>query len=379
MTTHRILHCLRAPVGGLFRHVRDLAINQAGIGHQVAVICDSNASDGLSEARLAELAPHLPLGLYRTGMSRNLGPADFSAYRAVRNLAARLDINVLHGHGAKGGAYARLAAAGHASGSRKITSVYTPHGGSLHYHPATVKGRIYMAAESHLARHTDVIIFESAYSSRIYAAQVGQAQCHSRIIPNGVQQQEFEPVEPAQGATDFVFIGELRHLKGVDVLLQALAILRRKSIRVSASIVGDGPDAQAFREFANDLGLDPFVSFPGAMPARQAFRLGRALVVPSRAESFPYIVLEAAAAGLPLFASNVGGIPEIVAGTDTLLLTPADAPALAQALCGFLADPAPDMRKTAQLQARIAENFTVAKMTEAVCAAYAAGAEPARQ
>ena len=61
------------------------------------------------------------------------------------------------------------------------------------------------------------------------------------------------------------------------------------------------------------------------MPAREAFRLGRTLVVPSRAESLPYIVLEAAAAGLPLLASDVGGIPEIVAGTDTDLLPPGDA------------------------------------------------------
>ena len=68
------------------------------------------------------------------------------------------------------------------------------------------------------------------------------------------------------------------------------------------------------------------------MPAREAFALGRALVVPSRAESFPYIVLEAAAAGLPLLATNVGGIPEIVSGTDTALLPPEDADALAQAM-----------------------------------------------
>ena len=76
------------------------------------------------------------------------------------------------------------------------------------------------------------------------------------------------------------------------------------------------------------------------MPAREAFRLGRALVVPSRAESFPYIVLEAAAAGLPMLATDVGGIPEIVAGTDTALLPPEDDVALAEAMLRVLDDPA---------------------------------------
>ena len=89
-----------------------------------------------------------------------------------------------------------------------------------------------------------------------------------------------------------------------------------------------------------ELGSDDVVSFRGAMPAREAFPLGRALVVPSRAESLPYIVLEAAAAGLPLLATNVGGIPEIVGGTDTALLPPEDAEALAQAMLELLDDPA---------------------------------------
>ena len=75
------------------------------------------------------------------------------------------------------------------------------------------------------------------------------------------------------------------------------------------------------------------------MPARTAFPLGRSLVVPSRAESMPYIVLEAAAAGMPLIATNVGGIPEIVNGTDTPLMPPGDVEVLERAMQGFLADP----------------------------------------
>ena len=145
--------------------------------------------------------------------------------------------------------------------------------------------------------------------------------CATRVIPNGLAPEEFAQAEPAPGAADFLFVGELRRLKGVDVLLRALAQVRARRM-VSAVIVGAGPDAAKYTREAAKLGLDGVVTFRGPMPAREAFRLGRTLVVPSRAESLPYIVLEAAAAGLPLLASDVGGIPEIVAGTDTDLLPP---------------------------------------------------------
>ena len=109
--------------------------------------------------------------------------------------------------------------------------------------------------------------------------------------------------------------------KGVDVLLRALAEVARAR-PVHAVIVGSGPDREVFVKLAEELGLERIVTFTGAMPAALAFRRGRAIVVPSRAESLPYIVLEAAAAAMPLIATEAGGIPEIVEGSDTKLLPP---------------------------------------------------------
>ena len=68
------------------------------------------------------------------------------------------------------------------------------------------------------------------------------------------------------------------------------------------------------------------------MPARDAFALGRLLVAPSRAESLPYIVLEAAAAAVPMITTNVGGIPEIFGPQAAGLVAPGDAAALARAI-----------------------------------------------
>ncbi len=369
MSKLRVLHCLRAPVGGLFRHVRDLAAAQAAAGHDVAVLADSAANDGLTDQRLAELARHLSLGLHRAAMSRDIGWRDVTAAGAATALARRLAIDVIHGHGAKGGAYARLAGRRLKAAGRRLGAFYTPHGGSLHYPPTSLKGRIFMGLERHLADATDGIIFESAYSSRVYAAQVGTPVCATRVIPNGLLPHEFTHHAAAAGASDLLFIGELRQLKGVDLLLHAIAAMTRRE-PVTATIVGDGPEAGAFQALSASLGLAARVNFAGAMPAGRAFPFGRVMVMPSRAESFPYIVLEAAAAGIPLIATAVGGIPEIVAGTDTVLVAPDNVMALRDAIAAALADPAAAAARAAQLQKVVAARFTVDRMASEILTFY---------
>src|ERR1700724_4930440 len=78
-----ILHVLRAPVGGLFRHVIDLARGQLARGHRVGLILDSTAAGTQAESVLSDLEPHLGLGLSRVAMSRHIGWRDISAFRHV--------------------------------------------------------------------------------------------------------------------------------------------------------------------------------------------------------------------------------------------------------------------------------------------------------
>jgi hypothetical protein len=136
MSSPRILHCLRSPVGGLFRHVRDLAGEQARRGYEVGILCDNAGADWLTEARLQEHDHSVSLGVHRVPMVRGLGIHDVTAFLATRKLMQSLQIDVAHGHGAKGGAHARLAARALRAKGQDITTVYTPHGGSLNYEPA---------------------------------------------------------------------------------------------------------------------------------------------------------------------------------------------------------------------------------------------------
>jgi glycosyltransferase involved in cell wall biosynthesis len=366
----RIIHCFRAPVGGLFRHVLDLSGEQAARGHEVGYVLDSTVSDPLTEQRLAKAAAHLKLGITRLPMGRLPSLRDLATSRAVHDVARDLKADVLHGHGAKGGAFARLAARDLRRDALNVVTFYTPHGGSLHYPAASPQGLIYTAIEKFLIRYTDGLIFESDFIRRVFNQRVGARGVPERVVPNALQPDDFTPHQPNPDAADFLFIGELRRLKGVDVLLQALASLQGSSRPVRAVIVGAGPEADEFKSLADELDLGGLVSFPGAMPARTAFPLGRSLVVPSRAESMPYIVLEAAAAGMPLLATDVGGIPEIVNGTDTPLIPPGDVDVLERAMQSFLADPSDAKARAERLKSAIAARFTVGRAADEVLAFY---------
>jgi glycosyltransferase involved in cell wall biosynthesis len=366
----KILHVLRAPLGGLFRHVVDLARGQSARGHQVGIIADATTGGSQAEAVLADLSSRLALGVTRVPMGRQVGPRDASAIAHVARRAASVSADVLHGHGAKGGAYARLANRRLAR-SRRAIRVYTPHGGSLHYRWGSATGLLYLALERLLIARTDLLLFESAYGRDVFHAKLGNLGAVARIVHNGVTAAEFEPILIDPGATDLVFVGELRLLKGVDVLIRAITLLEREGRSLSATIVGEGPDRAAFEAEVLAQGLAGRVQFVGAKPARAAFGSGRLLVVPSRAESLPYVVLEAAAAGIAFIATKVGGIPEIFGPDSSDLVAPGDPAALARAIDLALRDLDGKHTTRTRLQARVREGFSTEAMTEAVLAAYA--------
>lgn len=367
----RILHCLRAPVGGLFRHVLDLAGEQARRGHEVGILADSTSKNALTDRLFSNIEPQLALGIIELPMSRQPGLGDVRAARAVLAHARPLALDVLHGHGAKGGAYARLVRRAMRAEGQPVKAFYTPHGGSLNYRPGTVQARVLLSLERLLERQTDGLIFESAYAARTYRKGIGPGPAPERIVPNGLQPSDFTAPEMDPQARDFLFIGELREIKGVHFLLQALATLAAEGRPVTATLVGSGPEEGALKAEAEKLGLAGKAVFTGALPARAALPMGRIMVVPSLAESFPYVVLEAAAAALPLIATNVGGIPEIVADTDTPLIAAGDSAAVAAAMRQALDDPATALARAQRLRDNVAAKFTVARMTDAVLDFYA--------
>lgn len=320
-----IIHLVRAPIGGIFRHIADLAVAQVEQGHRVGIICDELTGGPYEAAHIERLRPLLPLGVRRLPMPRAVGPADLSAFMQVKKMLRALKPDVLHCHGAKGAVYGRFAKGlGGFGGVDRGTAVfYAPHGGSLHYAKSSKEGRIYFAMERFLERWTSGLIHVSAYEQRTYVEKIGTPRATATVVHNGITESELVRVPPDADARDFLFIGMLRDLKGVDLFIDAMEQLNRHD-PTTAWIVGDGAeeDKARYRDLVTQRGLDEVVSFKPSTPARQAFAMAKAIVVPSRAESLPYIVLEAAGAAMPMVCTHVGGIGEIFGERSGALVEP---------------------------------------------------------
>ncbi|MBO0718654.1 MAG: glycosyltransferase, partial [Rhizobiales bacterium] len=330
----RILHAVRSPVGGIFRHILDLANGQADRGHEVGIVASTLTGGERANAALKAIAPRLKLGVHRLAMEREPSAADFTAWLRLMGLARKLKPNVLHGHGAKAGALLRLRRRMH-----DMIRVYTPHGGSLHYPPSTLKGSVYARLERMLMNSTDLFLFESAFARDTYERIVGKPAAVVRCVFNGVTEEEFDPIRRADDATDLVYVGEFRHIKGADLLVDAVARLHSKGRPMTLTLAGDGEETNALKAQVERLRLASSVRFVGHVKARDGFSKGRLLVVPSRGDSMPYVVIEAGAAGIPMVATNVGGIPEIFGPITDALFSPSDAGAMAEAIETASGDP----------------------------------------
>ena len=361
----RILHAVRAPVGGIFRHILDIANGQAERGHHVGLIADSLTGGERADMALAEIAPRMKLGVHRLAIHREPHVTDAAVWGRFMRLIRSLNPDVLHGHGAKAGAFVRMKGK-----SKGLIRVYTPHGGSLHYPLNTIKGALYSRLERSLMNRTDLFLFESAFARDTYQRTIGTPAGLVRCVFNGVTAEEFDPIVKADDATDIVYVGEFRHIKGADLLVDAVARLRSDGRPVTLTLAGDGEETGALKAQIQRIGLGEAVHFIGHVKARYGFSKGSLLVVPSRGDSMPYVVIEAAAAGIPMVAANVGGIPEIFGPHTDALFAPNIVTAMADAIETALEDPAAALERAKTLRERIFLHFSQKAMVAGVLAGY---------
>ncbi len=366
----RIIHCFRSPIGGIFRHVRDLAEFHFKAGHEVGIICDSLTGSSFEDSLFDEIRPYLPLGLTRLPISRSISLRDIGAFRRSYREIKSLRPDVLHGHGAKGGAIARLIGSALRVNRYRVARLYSPHGGSLHYTKRTAAGAAILTAERLLEPLGDALTFVCDYEREAYIARVGKPRVRAERIYNGIHDRDFETVYPRDDAVDFLYIGMLRDLKGPDIFIEAFAETERRVGRpLSGLIVGDGPDRDKYSRMMLQLGLGRRIALLPSMKAREAFALARTVVVPSRAEAMPYIVLEALAARKPVIAARVGGIPEILGRDSPALSEPGDVPSLAAIMTRAIAEPA-WLRQAMPEPAAFKNTFSASVMSNALLSLY---------
>jgi len=159
------------------------------------------------------------------------------------------------------------------------------------------------------------------------------------------------------------WVGRFIQAKGADVMLEAAARLADRAIVVS--LVGDGPERAALERQSRALGLADRVRFHGTVDVAARYLLAfDTLVLSSRTEGTPVVLLEGMAAGVPLVATTVGGIPYTVTADEATLVAPEDPAALAHGIARTLSDPTEAVQRSTRAQERVAREFGVDRWLE---------------
>src|SRR2546427_575165 len=156
----------------------------------------------------------------------------------------------------------------------------------------------------------------------------------------------------------WTWAGRLSKEKGPDVLLDALVHLT--DLPLSVSILGDGRESRSLAARARQLGVERHVRWHGIVPdAGRRFAAFDVFVLSSRTEGTPIVLFEAMAAGVPIVATRVGGVPDVVAPTEAALAAPDDPLALAAAIRTVYHDPAAALARAHRARERLRRDFTV--------------------
>ncbi len=367
LTRMRILHLLApAPFGGLERVVQSLSIEQATTSHEVhvaAILDPGNTGDPLMET-LASRGVHthrVQVGTRRYRLERAL----------VRNLCATLRPDIVHTHG-----YRTDVLHGPTARSAGIPAVATVHG----FTGGNWKNRLYEHLQRRAYRRADAVVAVSKpLRENLIARGVPPERVH--CVPNAWadpipfldRDEALRVLNLPASAWRVGFIGRLSHEKGPDIFLEAFARLAGESAnRVEAILLGDGPMRSSLVARAGILGVSESTRFLGAIDS--AGRLIRALdvlVLSSRTEGTPMVLLEAMAAGVPIVATPVGGVPDVVSEREAVLVPSGDPEALASAILGVQSDRVGAFERSKRAVDRLGTEFNAVRWRERYDAVYA--------
>ena len=366
----KILHVITRLIhGGAQRNTMMCAAEQARRGHAVTLVTGPEAGP---EGSLLEEAAQDPYRLIvLPDLVRDPSPTrDLRALFELWKLMGDHEFQVVHTHTSKAGILGRWAAA-----LRRIPAVvHTPHGHVFHGYFSSWKTRFFREIERLTARVTHRIVALTEGDLRDHLQEGIAPADRFVIIPSGVSLERYRrPLETASGGQDLTigFVARLVEIKGVLDLLEAMTLVVARFPRARLVLVGDGPLRETVLERIQDLDLASHVELPGRLedpaPALRSFDL---FVLPSHNEGMGRAAVEAMAAGLPVVATCVGGLPDVVVEGETGLLVPPREPeALAEALARLLEDP--DLRDRMGRAGQVrAEEFSDQVMFERLEALY---------
>ena len=344
----RVLHVHRiGGIGGSERHLLTLMPALAERGVEVSFL-------GLDDTSRA------PDPFYEgltVPFQRLPAPRDLDPRLALRVRRATRAADLVHTHLVHADVYGAL-------GARRLVS--TKHNDD------PFRAGTFRFVERALARRAARIIAITDALARFQVERVGLAEMKLEVIHYGLDEPPvawgFNPPDAVPpGARVMLAVCRLEPQKGLDVAVRALPDIRRRHPDAVLVVLGEGPQRQDLERLAGELDVPIFL--PGRVPDVTAWlRRADLLVHPARWEGFGLALLEAMLASVPVVATRVSSIPEIVADGETGLLVPADdAPALAAAVSRVLDDPA-DLGAHGRQRARA--EFSVARMADRTLDVY---------
>lgn len=357
-----VLHVLApAPYGGLESVVSALAAGHQGQGHSVhvAAVLDS-------DPREHPFVDALARALVTVHVRRFPGRSYIAERRAIASLCRTVAPDIVHTHGYR--ADVVDAGAARRMGVATVTTVHGFTGGNR-------KNRLYEYVQIRAFRKFDAVVAVSRPLARLLARR-GVQEARLRTIVNAWRPVGLPlPRDEARRALGVPsddwrlgFVGRLSAEKGPDVLVDAASQLEPA---VSLSFIGEGRERGVLEARARTRGFGARVTWHGTVPdAARVLPAFDAIVLSSRTEGTPIVLFEAMAAGVPIVATAVGGVPDVVTDREAILVPAEDPDALAEAIRSVRADPVSAATRAAAARQRLADRYATGPWLAAYEAVY---------
>lgn len=362
----RILQLVESAGAGVGRHVLDLTAGLLDREHEVHLLYSPERANAAFRARLDSLCNRNRCFVSQLPMQRGPHWTDLQAVMRLRTYARRRGpFDAAHFHSSKAGLIGRLALAG--AGIRRV---YTPH--ALYTLGSGRAARAVVAfGERFLARVCeDVILVSSAEFD--HAVSIGLPGNRLHVIHPGITIGTHSKRNgDFTGDVRIGFVGRLVEQKAPETLLAAFQILASQWKRNARLLmVGEGPLRPRLQTLAARLGIADRVTWMGALDGAAAMRRFDIFALTSRYEGFPYVILEAMSAALPIVATRVGGTSETIRDGENGFLAPVGgAHAIARALAVLVDDASLRDRMGSQSR-RMLGQFTLDRMIDRTLGLY---------
>lgn len=341
-------------MGGASIHLLDLAAGSKASGHQV-IIGVGNPSPSipsLFQARAAEMG--LECHSIKS-LVREIDPIkDISCYIELRNFMKMHAADIVHVHSSKAGILGRLAAR-----SLSLPVIFTVHGWAFTEGVSAKRRFFYMWVEKIMSRFASKIITVSNYDRNLAIKNSVSDPNRMMTVHNGMPESyDYAVLELDPPVLKLIMVARFEKPKNQSSLLRALASI--KTERWTLELVGDGPELQHNIDLAAELKIQDRIVFSGACTdIARRLASSNIFILASDWEGLPLTILEAMRAGLPVVASNVGGVSEAVINDVTgILIERGDVSGLTMAISRLLASQETRMQMGVKARSKFENEFT---------------------